>query len=161
VWPQEILVTNNEAGAPLLKANVTDTLPEGLHLSLAHKNNLAVAIVAEQPVGIDLEQIEPRAPGFLEMAFHPAELALLNGPDVPAEHTRGWVAKEVAAKAAGTGLQGRLHDFVISARDGDCFCVNGHWVVTHPLRDCIVGWSLLPAHPLTTAAQTVAPRKTA
>lgn len=161
VWPQEILVVNNEAGAPQLKANVTDTLPEGLHVSLAHKNNLAVAIVAEQPVGIDLEVIEPREPGFLEMAFHPAELALLNGPDVPAEHTRGWVAKEVAAKAAGTGLQGRLHDFVISARDGDCFCVNGHWVVTHPLRDCIVGWSLLPAHSLTTAAQTAAPRKTA
>jgi hypothetical protein len=48
----------------------------------------------------------------------------------------------VVAKLQGTGLQGRLHDFVITARDSDCFCVNGHWVVTHALRDCILGWSL-------------------
>jgi len=144
IWPQEFAIVNDEAGAPELRSNVTATLPAGLHLSLAHKGTLAVAIVGTQPVGIDLEKIEPREAGFLALTFTEAELALLGGPDAPAEHTRGWVAKEVAAKARGTGLQGRLHDFVIQARDGDCFCVNGHWVVTHPLRDCIVGWSLLP-----------------
>ena len=52
------------------------------------------------------------------------------------------MAKEVVAKLQGSGLQGRPHDFVISARDSDCFCVNGYWVVTHALRDCILGWSL-------------------
>lgn len=146
VWPQEFTVINDEAGAPRLRANVTSTLPEGLQVSLAHKGKLAVAIVGEQPVGIDIERIEPREPGFLEMAFTPAELALLAGADPDAEYTRGWVAKEVVAKAAGTGLQGRPRDYVIEARDGDCLCVNGRWVVTHPLRDCIVGWSL-PAAP--------------
>ncbi|HEY0917176.1 MAG TPA: 4'-phosphopantetheinyl transferase superfamily protein, partial [Solimonas sp.] len=142
VWPQEFTVVNDEAGAPQLRANVTATLPQGLQVSLAHKGNLAVAIVGEQAVGIDLERIEPREPGFLEMAFSPGELALLAGADADAEYTRGWVAKEVAAKAAGTGLQGKPRDYVIEARDGDCLRVNGHWVVTHPLRDCIVGWSL-------------------
>lgn len=141
-WPQELLIENDAAGAPKLQANVTDTLPPGLHLSLAHKGTLAVAIVGEQPVGIDLERIEPRDAGFVELAFTPAELAWLQDGDRDTELTRGWVAKEVAAKAAGTGLQGRPRDFVISARDGDCLCVNGHWVVSHPLRDCIVGWSL-------------------
>ncbi len=142
VWPQEFTVVNDEAGAPRLRANVSTTLPQGLQVSLAHKGNLAVAIVGEQAVGIDLERIEPREPGFLDMAFSPSELALLAGADADAEYTRGWVAKEVAAKAAGTGLQGRPRDYVIEARDGDCLRVNGHWVVTHPLRDCIVGWSL-------------------
>ncbi|WP_162932351.1 beta-ketoacyl synthase N-terminal-like domain-containing protein [Solimonas sp. K1W22B-7] len=142
VWPQEFTVVNDEAGAPRLRPNVTSTLPQGLQLSLAHKGNLAVAIVGEGPVGIDLERVEPREPGFLQMAFAPAELALLAGTDADAEYTRGWVAKEVVAKAGGKGLQGRPRDYVIEARDGDCLRVNGHWVVTHPLRDCIVGWSL-------------------
>ncbi|MDP3856694.1 MAG: beta-ketoacyl synthase N-terminal-like domain-containing protein [Stagnimonas sp.] len=141
-WPQELRIENDAAGAPRLLANVTDTLPAGLHLSLAHKGGLAVAIVGEQPVGIDLERIAPREAGFVELAFTPAELAWLSDGDRDTELTRGWVAKEVAAKAAGTGLQGRPRDFVIEARDGDCLCVNGHWVVSHPLRDCIVGWSL-------------------
>lgn len=142
-WPQELRIENDAAGAPQLHANVTDTLPPGLHLSLAHKGQLAVAIVGEQPVGIDLEKVEPRDSGFVELAFAPPELAvLLDGEPADSAYTRGWVAKEVVAKAAGTGLQGRPRDFVIEARDGDCLRVNGHWVVTHPLRDCIVGWSL-------------------
>jgi acyl transferase domain-containing protein/phosphopantetheinyl transferase len=142
VYPQELRIENNAAGAPTIRANVTATVPESLHLSLSHKDWLAVAIVGEQPVGIDIERIESRADSFLAMVFSADELALLSGEDPAVAHTRGWVVKEVAAKVAGTGLGGRLRDFVISARDGDCFCVNGHWVVTHPLRDCIVGWSL-------------------
>jgi phosphopantetheinyl transferase len=148
IWPQEFCIVNDEAGAPQLLRNVTATMPDSLHISLAHKslkgNTLAVAIVGEQPVGIDLEVIEPRTPGFLALTFTEGELGLLSGTDIAAEYTRGWVAKEVAAKVRGTGLQGRPHDLLITARDGDCFCVDGHWVVTHPLRDCIIGWSLLP-----------------
>ena len=142
-WPQELRIENDAAGAPKLLANVTDTLPPGLHLSLAHKGALAVAIVGEQAVGIDLEKIEPRDSGFVELSFAPTELAvLLDGEPADSAYTRGWVAKEVVAKAAGTGLQGRPRDFVIEARDSDCLRVNGQWVSTHPLRDCIVGWSL-------------------
>jgi acyl transferase domain-containing protein/phosphopantetheinyl transferase len=143
IYPQELKVENDAAGAPRIRANVTDTVPESLQLSLAHKGALAVAIVGTQPVGIDLERIEPRDEGFLEMVFTTAERALLaDDTDADAVWTRGWVVKEAVAKAAGTGLQGRPHDFVIEARDGDCFCVNGRWIVTHRLRDFIVGWTL-------------------
>ena len=148
IYPQELCIVNDAAGAPRLFANVTDTVPDGLHVSIAHKNLrgtvLAVAIVGEHAVGIDLETIEPRDEGFLQLTYSEAERILLAGPDAATEYTRGWVAKEVAAKARGTGLQGRPRDFVITARDGDCLCVDGHWVVTHPLRGCIVGWSLSP-----------------
>jgi len=146
VWPQEMCIFNDAAGAPRLYANVTQTVPGSLKISIAHKNlkgsTLAVAIVDEQPVGIDLEIIEPRTQSFIELTFAASEIALLNGADPASEYTRGWVAKEAIAKLQGTGLQGRPRDFVITARDGDCFCVNGHWVVTHALRECIVGWSL-------------------
>jgi phosphopantetheinyl transferase len=146
IWPQEMCIVNDESGAPQLRANVTDTVPDTLKISIAHKNlkgsTLAVAIVDEQPVGIDIEMIELRPANFIELTFSSAELALLNGADAATEHTRGWVAKEAIAKLQGTGLQGRPQDFAITARDGDCFCVNGYWVVTHALRDCIVGWSL-------------------
>jgi acyl transferase domain-containing protein/phosphopantetheinyl transferase len=142
VFPQELRVENDAAGAPRIRANVTRTVPESLHLSLAHKDTLAVAIVGEQPVGIDLERIEPREESFVAMVFNQAERELLAGEDQASAWTRGWVVKEVVAKAAGTGLGGRLRDFIIEARDGDCFRVNGHWVVTHRLRDYIAGWSL-------------------
>lgn len=152
IWPQEMCIENDAAGAPRLRANVTNTVPGTLQISIAHKNlngsTLAVAIVDEQAVGIDLELIEERSKDFLELTFNAGEMALFSASDVAAEYTRGWVAKEVVAKLQGTGLQGRLHDFVITARDSDCFCVNGYWVVTHALRDCILGWSL--AQPTTT-----------
>lgn len=153
VFPQELRVENDAAGAPRIRANVTGTVPETLHLSISHKDLLAAAIVGEQPVGIDIERIEPREESFLALSFSEAERTLLADEDIAVASTRGWVAKEVVAKAAGTGLRGRLRDFVIEARDGDCLRVNGQWVVTHRLRDCIVGWSLpLPAQPAAEAA---------
>lgn len=142
VYPQELCIENDAAGAPYIRANVTATVPDSLCVSISHKATLAVAIVDVQPVGIDIETIEPRDAGFLQMVFNDAELALLAGENAAAAHTRGWVVKEVAAKMAGTGLGGKLHKFVIEERNGDCFRVNGHWIVTHPLRDCILGWSL-------------------
>ena len=148
VFPQELRIENDSAGAPKIRANVTDTVPEFLHLSLAHKDTLAVAIVGEQPVGIDIERIEPREESFISLVFSDAERELLAGEDQAIACTRGWVVKEVVAKAAGTGLGGKLRDFTIEARDGDCFRVNGQWVVTHRLRDFIVGWSFaMPAQP--------------
>lgn len=160
IYPQELRIDNDAAGAPKVRAHITDTVPDTLHVSLSHKGSLAVAIVGEQPVGIDIETVEPREESFLAMVFSAAERRLLKDSD--AEYARGWVVKEVAAKIAGTGLGGRLRDFVIEARDGDCFRVNGHWIVTHPLRDCIVGWSLavaaLPAPEAAFESQAAAPR---
>jgi phosphopantetheinyl transferase (holo-ACP synthase)/acyl carrier protein len=143
VFPQELRIENDDIGAPRIRANVTGTVPETLHLSISHKDALAAAIVGEQPVGIDIERIEAHEEGVLSLMFSEAERALLlTDEDAAAGAARGWVAKEVAAKAAGTGLGGRPRDFVIDARDSDRLCVNGLWVETRRLRDCIIGWSL-------------------
>ncbi|MGH8444721.1 MAG: 4'-phosphopantetheinyl transferase superfamily protein, partial [Solimonas sp.] len=142
VYPQEVRIANDEAGAPHLHANVTAVVPANLQVSIAHKDALAVAIVGTQPVGIDLERIEARDADFIAMVFTPAEQALLAGGDPAVEYTRGWVAKEAAAKAARTGLGGRLREYLIEARDGDCLRVNGLWVVTHVLPAHVLGWSI-------------------
>ena len=147
VWPQELCIVNDGSGRPQVLPHVTTTVPAALQVSITHKDNLALAIIGEGAVGIDLERVAPREESFLALTFTAAERELLlaggEAPDIA--WTRGWVVKEVAAKAAGTGLGGRLRDFVIGARDGDCFRVGDHWVVTHPLRDYIAGWSLRPS----------------
>lgn len=145
IYPQEVRIENLDTGAPVAIPNVTTTVPAGLQISIAHKGTLAAAIVGDVPVGIDIEHIAPREAGFVELAFSTDERKLLladANANADIEYTRGWVAKEVAAKATGTGLGGQPLAFVIEAREGDCLRVNGHWVVTHPLRDSIVGWSL-------------------
>ncbi len=143
IYPQEVLIENDAAGAPKVRSNVTDVVPQALQVSIAHKGTLAAAIVGEQSVGIDLERVEPRDANFVSLVFNDAECALLrDDEDDDSAYTRGWVVKEAAAKAAGTGLGGRLRDFVIDARDGDCLRVNGRWVVTHKLPGYIVGWTL-------------------
>ncbi|WP_238438176.1 type I polyketide synthase [Frankia nepalensis] len=111
-------------------------------LSIAHKVDLAVALVdTEGDVGIDLETVAARTSGVLDAGLTPSERALLaelagetgtsrrtagagaadpeGSPGEAGELARAawfarmWAAKEAAAKADGTGLQGRPRRFVI------------------------------------------------
>lgn len=142
--PRSLVVSNGETGAPKVDGNIAGLPPSSLCLSVSHKGRWAAAIVGEHAVGIDLERIEVRSKPFLAIVFAVAERQWLNAADGGEDATRGWVAKEVAAKIAGTGLCGRLRDFEIEVRDGNHFCVNGRWIVTRMLDDVIVGWSLPP-----------------
>lgn len=144
VYPQEIRIENDALGAPQLFANVTTMLPAGLFVSISHKGHLAVAIVANEPVGIDLETIAVRDSDFMAMAFTVAERELLADLDGdPAElATRAWVAKEVAAKRSGRGLGGAPHAWVISTHCGEAFKVNDCWVYSQKMKGHVLGWSL-------------------
>jgi phosphopantetheinyl transferase len=142
IFPQELTIGNDAAGVPIVVPHLSRKMPAGLCISLSHKGNVAAAIVATSPVGIDIERIEPRTQGFADLAFTTAERALLGAEDEATGFTRLWVAKEVAAKRAGTGLAGRPKDFAADARDGDAWRVNGHWISTMVLRDFVLGWSL-------------------
>jgi len=144
VYPQEIRIENDALGAPKLYANVTTTLPAGLFVSISHKGNLATAIVANEPVGIDVETIAAHDSDFMAMAFTPAERVLLTelAGDPVELATRAWVAKEVAAKRAGCGLKGEPHSWVISAHCGRAFKVNDCWVYSQEIKGHVLGWSL-------------------
>ena len=102
-------------------------LPE---LSIAHTEAGAVAIAADVPVGIDIEPATANTPAILSSFATTAEMALIEElldafPD-SAGPTRLWCAKESAAKALGTGLQGRPKDFEALAIEED-----GSFLIQH------------------------------
>jgi hypothetical protein len=123
VWGIEVGIEHDELGAPRVRdlpARAGIPAADPPWVSLAHKPELAVAVVsADGAVGIDVEQIVPRAPGVEKAALAPAELNLLDriagdDPDLRAVwFTRLWAAKEAAAKAERTGLAGRPRQFVV------------------------------------------------
>ena len=133
VFPIEITVTNDSSGRPRV-AGPFDEPPE---VSLAHTGSLAAALVghpgcgpgAGTGVGIDIEQIVDRDDRTVAAILTDAERRLLDtlcssgpGSTDPARAswvTRFWAAKEAIAKAAGTGLGGRPHTFVVERVDGD------------------------------------------
>jgi phosphopantetheinyl transferase len=131
VFPAEITVTNDASGRPRVGGPFANP-PE---VSLAHTGSLAAALVADPAcpsgvgVGIDIEQIVDRDARTLATILTDAERGLLNilcsseegSPDhaQPSWVTRFWTAKEAVAKAAGTGLGGRPHAFVVEQVDGE------------------------------------------
>lgn len=107
-----------EFGKPRLGA---DLVP-ALEFNLSHSGAWALLAVAVRPVGIDIEQWNPRVE-FLELARHyfsPSEYALLEARTL--EHVeegffRIWSRKEAYLKATGCGVALGLHHFDVS--DGE------------------------------------------
>jgi acyl transferase domain-containing protein/phosphopantetheinyl transferase len=111
-YPADLAILKNQAGQLyLVRANDHEdrSLPA---ISIAHADGVAVALAARDPsasVGIDVEPIVNRPPGFEESAFTPPERDLLGqwtGANRAEWVARFWCAKEAAAKAAGVGLLG-------------------------------------------------------
>ncbi len=127
-FPAQVTVTNTDSGRPV----VSTTLPgnDDVQVSIAHTlgargsgTGIGVALAASGTAspGIDVERVTERSETFESTALTPAERTLL-ATRLPAltdpsrrdrELTRWWTAKEAAAKALGTGLQGRPRDFVV------------------------------------------------
>ncbi|MGW1972554.1 polyketide synthase dehydratase domain-containing protein, partial [Streptomyces tubercidicus] len=108
VFPAEIQVGTDAHGRPCPRGPLAD----GLHLSLAHKDRIAVALAHRSgPVGIDVERVTDDPQALERIALTPAERRLAD--DLHARHAPGntgraywltalWCAKQAAAKAAGT-----------------------------------------------------------
>lgn len=137
LFPAEITVTNDAAGRP----QVTGPFDDPPQVSLAHTGSLAAALVGPPGVGIDIERIDNRDDNTVAAILTTAERSLLASLDPPAGRrsswiTRFWAAKEAVAKAAGTGLGGRPHQFVVERVEGDQLLVVtehaplGRWVHT-------------------------------
>ncbi|MEM0962568.1 MAG: 4'-phosphopantetheinyl transferase superfamily protein, partial [Bacteroidota bacterium] len=141
-FPVEIAVRNDPEGKPL----VDGPFDTDLRVSIAHKNEVGVAIVAEgETPGIDIETIEPRPEEFSSLAFSASELALAHGDDPVEWQTRLWAAKEAAAKAAGTGLGNPRHT-TIRQRDGSRLLVESRdgahrWISTLRHGTHVVAWT--------------------
>jgi phosphopantetheinyl transferase/malonyl CoA-acyl carrier protein transacylase len=142
LFPVEIAVENDANGRPSVR--VPGELD--LRVSLAHKGDLAVAIVAEgRDVGIDIETIEPRPAGFAGLAFGEDELALRRPGEDEAEFmTRLWTAKEAVGKLLGTGLGGNPRKLKVTDRTGERLLCHGYHVDTRRDGDHVIGWTYAP-----------------
>lgn len=104
----EIIIASEPGGAPF------SALPGGARLpgwlSISHSASLAAAALStdsQVQVGIDLEEIAARSPGFFENFFTPREIAYVQAggtSQLPARLTLIWSAKESVLKAMRTGL---------------------------------------------------------
>ncbi|MFF8785966.1 beta-ketoacyl synthase N-terminal-like domain-containing protein [Streptomyces sp. NPDC015125] len=164
VFPAEVSVGNDPHGRPRAEG----PLAAGLHLSLAYKDHVAVALAHRSgPVGIDIEPVtdDPRA--LEQIALTPAERRLADGLQAR-EATGGtgraywltalWCAKEAAAKAAGSGLGGRPLDWAVTSAPGGALRVDSpdgrpHLVHLDSVHDLsahhVVAWTGPPPVPRT------------
>ncbi len=146
VFPVEVTVSNDAEGAP----HVTSPDGSDVRVSIAHTGGFGVAIAARGlDVGIDIERIEDRPDSFELAALSKKERARFEAlPDIDrqsvrdVELTRWWAAKEAAAKAAGTGMQGRPKDWKVVEVDGDRLRIGDRWIGTARLgTDHVVAWT--------------------
>jgi len=93
---------------------------KGVHFNVSHSGPLAViAISREQPIGIDIEQIDRRKDvvSLARTAFSVAECAELDAmspEEQIAAFYRGWARKEAFLKLLGTGFSRASDSFTIS-----------------------------------------------
>lgn len=136
IFPIEIEILPDEAGRPVVRGPGC----ERLEVSIAHKPGRAVAMVRQEgPAGIDLERVEERDEGFVDLAFTAPERALLEGRDRAEWIARLWVAKEAVAKSLGAGLGGNPRRFEVVEIVAERLRVGDFWVATRREEDWIVG----------------------
>lgn len=84
-----------------------------LHLSISHSSGWAFCAVADHPIGVDVERIEPRIPEFAVDYFTFDECVLVEQCDQPDTLiTAIWSAKEAGLKTLGLGLRADTRSLV-------------------------------------------------
>lgn len=132
----------------LIKSQEGAPLPSGGYFwSLAHKTEYVAGVVADVPIGLDIEKIRPCAPGLYRIAADETEWKLAEMAD-DLLFFRYWTAKEAVLKSAGIGLKALSrcrvieivddHHLMLSynhhAYDVEHFYFNGHIaaILSHP-----------------------------
>lgn len=91
-------------------------MPNGrFHWSIAHKRSWVAAVIADRPVGIDIEHVAPRKTDLFDEVATAEEWSKLDRRDWPA-FFRIWTAKEATLKANGVGI-GHLAECRVVAAD--------------------------------------------
>ncbi|MDR1387423.1 MAG: 4'-phosphopantetheinyl transferase superfamily protein [Propionibacteriaceae bacterium] len=130
MYPIEIDTHYDDSGKLFVKGNCQE-LERPVQVSLAHKHGRAVAVVSDQPVGVDIEAVEPKSEGFRRQAFSAGELALLEAaPDLDEWVIRFWCAKEAYGKMLGVGLAFDPKRHQIERVDGEDVFIAGRRIRT-------------------------------
>ncbi|MGL4973786.1 MAG: 4'-phosphopantetheinyl transferase family protein [Bosea sp. (in: a-proteobacteria)] len=113
----DIEIGHDRAGRPLLQGIGNTTM----HISLATRGGIVAVALALDPVGVDVEAVEPQGHIPVDL-LHPAEQAAvlaMPASEQASHFTSLWALKEAWLKALGTGLARELSSFAIAiAADG-------------------------------------------
>lgn len=116
------------------------------HVSLAHSNEAAIAVVTSNPCGVDLECVGrerlERPWARLTNAEERAWCAHLPARERPAYILASWTLKEAWAKVRGDGLAPRAREIAIDPRE------DGTWRVLAP-RPLSIFYALYRDHAIT------------
>lgn len=101
------------------KKNAADVpLPQrGYWWSVSHKRKWAAAVIADHPVGIDIEEIVARGDELFAEIASDDEWKIVGERSWPA-FFRVWTAKEATLKANGVGIAGLFACRVVDVSDG-------------------------------------------
>jgi 4'-phosphopantetheinyl transferase len=106
----------------------------GTYWSLSHKPKYVAAVVSKENVGIDIEEIKPRAASLFAHVASDEEWALKERSwDIL---FRYWTAKEAILKVIGIGISGLKTCRIISVPDENHITLgyNGHLFLVEQLR---------------------------
>lgn len=89
-------------------------LDNPLHFNLSRSGGMVLVGMADEPIGVDIEQIRTEVAdrATAEVVFAPSELVALGDPADAAIFFRIWTAKEAYVKAVGSGLTDAVRDIV-------------------------------------------------
>lgn len=124
---RDIEISHDQAGKPLVEC----MHGAAIHISLATRGGIVAVALAHDPVGVDIELIEPAKHVPLDL-LHPAEQAeLLTIPasEQACHFAQIWTVKEAWLKALGTGLTRELASFAVA------FGAKGQVQINDPIQD--------------------------
>ena len=88
----------------------------GIHWSLSHKSKCVAAVLSNDKVGIDIEELQPKVERFFSKTASDEEWALIGDKDWN-NFYRYWTAKEAVLKTNGFGIGGLLACRVVAVPD--------------------------------------------
>jgi phosphopantetheinyl transferase (holo-ACP synthase) len=138
--PASFTITNDSLGQPDAESKFSNKF----FISIAHKKDYAVAYASmEKPVGIDLEEIEERNEGFIDLVLNHEEKSILDRYENKHEWiTRFWVAKEAYGKMLGVGLQGNPKRYSISGVENNSLTIENVVIETIKYENFIIGYTV-------------------
>ena len=129
----------------------------GIHWSVTHKLEFVAGVVADAPVGIDIEPVRSPNEALYNRIATVEEWHLSRDPQAPRLFYRVWTAKEAVLKAEGVGLRGLSRCRVTAipdqrtmrlAFDGRNWTVAHHYFETHVVAltgtDAAIEWRVDP-----------------
>ncbi len=108
---------------------------DGIHWSVTHKNEYVAGVLSSQPVGIDIEKIEPCSRGLFRKTAAEAEWALADqSTDEFTIFYRYWTSKEAVVKTSTAGIKDllkcRIHQ-IIDDHHLEIEYLNQRWQIEH------------------------------